>query len=71
MRLCSSFCLQVKETTALVCKLRLSDTDEEFRRTMDFFLSFLSQCKIEFSAFGVTTFGRNLLPAVCVYLLGE
>ncbi|XP_063926719.1 gustatory receptor for sugar taste 43a-like [Zophobas morio] len=61
---CHGCLQQVKETTALVCKLRLSDTDEEFRRTMDFFLSFLSQCKIEFSAFGVTTFGRNLLPAI-------
>ncbi|KAJ3650966.1 hypothetical protein Zmor_017038 [Zophobas morio] len=64
---------QLKETSAIVCKLRLSEKEKEYRKAIDFFLTFLAQCRIEFSAFGLTALGRNLLPpiagAVTTYLV--
>ncbi|KAJ3650965.1 hypothetical protein Zmor_017037 [Zophobas morio] len=61
---CHGCSVQLKETAAIICQLRLSNTEDEFVKSMDFFLTILSQCQIEFNACGLTTTDRSLIPAI-------
>ena len=60
---------QWKKALALICKVRISDPEDSIKKSMDFFLGFLSQCKIEFTAFGLATIDRGLMLGVRTTIL--
>ncbi|XP_063926334.1 gustatory receptor for sugar taste 43a-like [Zophobas morio] len=61
---CHGCLMQWKKALALICKVRISDPEDSIKKSMDFFLGFLSQCKIEFTAFGLATIDRGLMLGI-------
>ncbi|KAJ3650960.1 hypothetical protein Zmor_017032 [Zophobas morio] len=70
---CHGCLIEIKKTTAMVCKLLCLPSKKEVRKSLEFFLDYLAQCRIEFSAFGLTKIHRGLLTtiagAVTTYLV--
>ena len=52
----------------MLCQLLLYRFDDDTKKSLNFFLLYLSHCKIEFSAYGLVKIDRSLLPMVCVCL---
>nr|XP_015838605.1 PREDICTED: gustatory receptor for sugar taste 43a-like [Tribolium castaneum] len=61
---CHGCFVKAKETSQLVCKLLCLSVNQEVRKSLEFFLMYLGECKIEFSAYGFTKINRGLLTTI-------
>ncbi|EFA05758.1 gustatory receptor 20 [Tribolium castaneum] len=70
---CHGCILVAKTTTQLVCKLLCLDLDKEVKKSLEFFMTYLAECQIRFTAYGFTKLHRGLLTtitgAVTTYLV--
>ncbi|XP_044260828.1 gustatory receptor for sugar taste 43a-like [Tribolium madens] len=70
---CHGCILAAKTTSQLVCKLLCLDLDKEVKKSLEFFMAYLAECQIKFTAYGFTKLHRGLLTtitgAVTTYLV--
>ena len=55
---------QCKNSSLIICNLLCSDLDREVKKSLKLLLLCLSQCELDFTAFGLTRIHRRILTAV-------
>ncbi|EFA13587.1 gustatory receptor for sugar taste 43a [Tribolium castaneum] len=61
---CHECFIKTKETSQLICKLLCLSVNQEVKKSLEFFLTYLGECKIEFSVYGFTKINRELLTTI-------
>ncbi|XP_063926729.1 gustatory receptor for sugar taste 43a-like isoform X3 [Zophobas morio] len=61
---CDGCFVQCKNSSLIICNLLCSDLDREVKKSLKLLLLCLSQCELDFTAFGLTRIHRRILTAI-------